>query len=114
MTPAVRTFLMLIPHCISDQRSLQALSNNDLAITAFGLAMATSNHTRIPESNKAKKKIVFVSCNGLKNRVSRSVKNYFFLHYFFGVFYACFTLIGSLEGEKNLRVGIFFNKNLLG
>ena len=49
-----------------------------------------------------------------KNRVGRSVKT-FFLHYFFGqkcVFYACFTLIGSWEGGKNL--GIFLNKNLLG
>ena len=45
-----------------------------------------------------------------------SVKS-FFLHYFFGqkcVFYACFTLIGSWEGEKNFMVGIFLNKNLLG
>ena len=30
------------------------------------------------------------------------------------VFYACFTLIGSLEGDKNFGVGIFLNKNLLG
>ena len=29
------------------------------------------------------------------------------------VFYACFTLIGSWEGRKSIRVGIFFNKNLL-
>ena len=54
--------------------------------------------------------ILFVcSCNGPeKNRVGRSVKR-FFLDYFFGqkcVFYACFTLIGSLEGGKNFRVGI--------
>ena len=52
-----------------------------------------------------------------KNRVGRSVKK-IFLQYFLGqkcVFYACFLLIGSWEGEKNLRVGIFFlNKNLLG
>ena len=51
-----------------------------------------------------------------KNRVGRSVKKNFF-HYFFGkkcVFYACFSLIGSWEGEKNFRVGIFLNKNLLG
>ena len=44
-----------------------------------------------------------------KNRVRKSVK-LFFLHYFFGqkcVFYACFTLIGSWEGGKNFRVGIF-------
>ena len=40
----------------------------------------------------------FVSCNGLKKCV----------------FYACFTLIGSWEGGKNLRVGIFLNKNLFG
>ena len=63
------------------------------------------------------KKKVFVSCNGpKKNRVGRSVKR-FFLHYFFGqkcVFYACFWLIGSWEGEKNFGVGIFLNKNLLG
>ena len=51
-----------------------------------------------------------------KNRVGRSVKR-FFLHYFFGqkcVIYACFTLIRSWEGDKNLRVGILLNKNLLG
>ena len=29
------------------------------------------------------------------------------------MFYACFTLIGSLEGRKHFRVGIFLNKNLL-
>ena len=60
---------------------------------------------------------MFVSCNGpKKNRVGRLVKR-FFLHYFFGqkcVFYACFTLIGSLMGDKNFGVGIFLNKNLLG
>ena len=28
------------------------------------------------------------------------------------MFYACFTLIGSWEGGKNFRVGIFLNKNL--
>ena len=42
-----------------------------------------------------------------QNRVGRSVKD-FFLHYCFGqecVFYACFTLIGSLMGDKNFRVG---------
>ena len=63
------------------------------------------------------KKKLFVSCNGpKKNRVGRSVKK-IILHYFFGqkcVFYACFTLIGSWEGGKNLRVGIFLIKNLLG
>ena len=62
-------------------------------------------------------KILFVSCNGLKkNRVGRLVKT-FFLKHFFGqkcVFYACFTLIGSLEGGKNFSVGMFLNKNLLG
>ena len=45
-----------------------------------------------------------------KNWVGRSVKT-FFLHYFLGqkcVFYACFTLIGSWDGDKNFRVGIFF------
>ena len=60
---------------------------------------------------------MFVSRNSLrKNRLGRSVKKCF-LHYFFGqksVFYACFTLIGSWEGRKNFRVGIFLNKNLLG
>ena len=69
------------------------------------------------EKDKAKKKILFVSCNGLKkNWIGRSVKK-IILHYFFGqkcVFYACFTLIGSWEGGKNFRVGIFLNKNLLG
>ena len=29
------------------------------------------------------------------------------------VFYACFTLMGGLEGGKNFRVGIFFNKKLV-
>ena len=36
--------------------------------------------------------------------------------YFFGlkcVFYACFALIGSLEGGKNFGVGIFLNKKLV-
>ena len=47
--------------------------------------------------SQAKKKISFVSCNGLKC-----------------VFYACFTLIGSWEGDKNFRVGIYLNENLLG
>ena len=51
-----------------------------------------------------------MSCNDLKkNRVGRSV----FLKKNFGqkcVFYACFTLIGSWEGEKNISVGIFCNK----
>ena len=55
---------------------------------------------------KAKKKILFVSCNGLKrNRVGRLVKK-IFLHYFFGqkcVFYACFTLIESWEGKTKLK-----------
>ena len=44
-------------------------------------------------------------------------KKIFFLHYSFGqkcVFYACFALIGSWEGGKNFRIGIFLNKNLLG
>ena len=67
--------------------------------------------------SKPKKKILFVSCNGLKkHRVGRSVQN-FILHYFPGqkcVFYACFTLIGSWAGGKNFRVGTFLNKNLLG
>ena len=66
---------------------------------------------------RKRKKKLFVSCNGpKKNRVGRSVKK-IFLHYFFGqkcVFYACFSLIGSREGEKKFRVGIFLNKNLLG
>ena len=29
------------------------------------------------------------------------------------MFYACFTLIGSWEGGKNFRVGIFLNKKLV-
>ena len=59
-----------------------------------------------------KKMITIIS---VKNRVSRSVKE-FLLHYFFGQkceFYACFTLIGSWEGGKNLRVGICLDKNLV-
>ena len=66
---------------------------------------------------KALKKKLFVSCNvPKKNRVGRSVKKKI-LHYFFGqkcVFYACFSLIGSWEGDKNFGIGIFMNKNLLG
>ena len=62
-------------------------------------------------------KKLFVSCNGTKkNRVGRSVKNEF-CTIFFGqkcVFYAFFTLIMSWEGRRKFRVGIFFNKNLLG
>ena len=27
------------------------------------------------------------------------------------MFYACFTLIGGCEGDKNFRVGIYLNKN---
>ena len=37
---------------------------------------------------------------------------YFFVQKW--VFYACFTLIGSWEGGKKFRVGIFQNKKLLG
>ena len=51
-----------------------------------------------------------------KNREGRSVKRFFFA-LFFGQkceFYACFTLIESWEGDKNFKVGIFLNKNLLG
>ena len=53
----------------------------------------------------------FVSCikRSKKYRVGRS-ENYFFLDCFFVqkcVFNACFTLIGSREGCKNFRVGIF-------
>ena len=42
---------------------------------------------------------------------------YFFFLYLFGqkyMCYACFKLIGGWEGRKNLRAGIFWNKNLLG
>ena len=64
------------------------------------------------------KKKLFVSCKGPeKNRIGRSVKTFFFHYFHIGqkcVFYACFTLIGSLEGGKNFGVGIFLNKNLLG
>ena len=68
-------------------------------------------------ANKALKNKLFVSCNGLeRNKVGRSLKKKI-LHYYFGqkcVFYACFTLVGSWMGDKNFRVGIFLNKNLLG
>ena len=65
-----------------------------------------------PGGYKAKKKILFVSWNGLKkNRVGRSVKKIFCRKC---VFYACFLLIWSCEGGKNFRVGIILNKNLLG
>ena len=75
-------------------------------------------HNHIPESILlGLKKKLFVSCNGLKkNRVGKFSKKYIF-DYLFGqkcVFYACFTLIGSWEGGKDLGVGIFLNKNLLG
>ena len=60
---------------------------------------------------------LFVSCNvPEKNRVGRPVKK-IFLHNFLGqkcVFYACFMLIGSWEGGKNFRVGIFLKRKLLG
>ena len=50
--------------------------------------------------SEAKKKKLFVSCNGpKKNRVGRSIKK-MFLHYFLGhkcVFYACFMMIGRAE-----------------
>ena len=63
------------------------------------------------------KKQLFISCNGpKKNRGGRSVKK-IILHYLFGqkcAFYASFSLIRSWDGEKNSRVGIFKNKNLLG
>ena len=53
-----------------------------------------------------------MSCNGpKKNRIGRSVKKK--SAFFFGqkcVFYACFSLIGSWEGEKNFGVGIFWSK----
>ena len=65
---------------------------------------------------RPKKENVFFLLWSEKNRVGRSVKR-FFLHYFFGqkcLFYACFTLISSWEGQKKFRVGIFLNKNLLG
>ena len=63
------------------------------------------------KGSKAKKKILFVSCNGLtKKRVGRSV-DFFLLHDFFGhicVFYACFTLIWSWEDGKKLKGKVFF------
>ena len=52
----------------------------------------------------------------VRKKIGLSVKN-FFLHYFLGrkcMFYACFSLIGSWEGEKKFGVGFFLNKNLLG
>ena len=65
--------------------------------------------TFVPHT-KAIKKILFVSCNGLKkNRVKMYKK--------IGqkcVFYACFTLIGSWEGGKKFREGICLNINMLG
>ena len=71
-------------------------------------------HTNIV---RPRKKSLFVSCNRLKkNKVRRLVKK-IFLQYFFDqkyVFYACFTLIGTWEGRRKFRVGIFLNKNLLG
>ena len=61
--------------------------------------------------HRAKKNILFVSCNGLKKiRIGRSVKK-IFMHHLFGqkyVFYACFTLVGSWEGSKNFRGRDFF------
>ena len=46
--------------------------------------------------------------------VGRKKKN---LHYFFCqkcVFYACFFIDWESGGQKNFRVGIFLNKNILG
>ena len=62
-------------------------------------------------------KKLFVSCNGpKKNRVGRSKKSYYFLSFFCSAMCVlCMLLmIGSREGLKNLRVGIFLSKNLLG
>ena len=69
-----------------------------------------------PSLVRTKKRNCLFPVTVRKNRVGRLVKSLFF-HYFFGqkcVFYACFTLIGSLKGGKNFGVGIFLNKNLLG
>ena len=41
-------------------------------------------------------------------------KFFFWFFWFKSVFYACFMMIGSREGWKNIKVGIFLNKNLLG
>ena len=67
----------------------------------------------IHRNARPRKNILFVSCNGLKKiRVGNFfciiflVKNVRFVH--------VFMLIGSWEGGKNFRVGIFLNKNLLG
>ena len=70
-------------------------------------------YTALPLRYQARKKILFVSCNGLKkNRVGKGgsvkTKN---LHYFFGqkcLIYVCFTLIGSWEGGKKLWGRDFF------
>ena len=61
--------------------------------------------------HEAKKKILFVSCNGpKKNRVGRTA-----LFFWSKMCVLCmFTLIWSWMGGKNLRVGIYLNKNLLG
>ena len=88
-----------------------------IVISGCDRNLKTCNRPNSTSIVKAKKKKSLFCCNGVeKNRVGRSVKN-IFLNYFFGqkcVFYACFTLIGSWEGRKNFRVGILFNKNLLG
>ena len=66
---------------------------------------------------KDKKKILFVSYNGLKkNRVGRLVKkNCFELFFWSKMCVLCmFYVDWELGRRKNLRVGIFLNKNLLG
>ena len=73
-------------------------SQNDVLDSRF---VVICHMTRVDQS--------FIRQFNMRPRVGRWVKKKFW-HYFFVqkcVFYACFTLIGSCEGRKNFRVGIF-------
>ena len=101
-TPQCRTFIYIVtrPTCLWE-------SNID-----SNLGIVTTRPWWISQSiwywgclvRPKKRNCLFPVTVQKKNRVGRSVKKK--IHYFFGqkcVFYACFTLIGSLEGGKNLR-----------
>ena len=65
--------------------------------------------------SKAKKKILFVSCNDLKKRVGRSVNFFFSLFFWSKMFVLCMFYVDlELGGLYIFRVGIFLNTNLLG
>ena len=86
----------------SDGRQVRLIGTRPKASRAIEFTINRPTTNALCRLCLEKKK--FVSCNGLKkNRVGPKC-----------VFYACFMLIGSREGRKNFRVGIFLNYNLLG